>query len=150
MNAAVGLTAGLGLDGDRCIRVIPRHYFRMMSERDKFKFSTICKYFSHTVSHNIAKVVFQRPSILNFQHKCVAFALKVLLWWNGLCDDDEACFDIIVGDVIGTFGVQATVLSQGLKENGQVLCNVLIHWSYIFLLFDISLIKKPRMGPADL
>ena len=23
MNAAVGLTAGLGLDGDRCIRVIP-------------------------------------------------------------------------------------------------------------------------------
>ena len=26
MNAAVGLTAGLGLDGDRCIRVIPRHY----------------------------------------------------------------------------------------------------------------------------
>ena len=30
----------------------------------------------------------------------VAFALKVLLWWNGLCDDDEACFDIIVGDVI--------------------------------------------------
>ena len=24
MNAAVGLTAGLGLDGDRCIRVIPR------------------------------------------------------------------------------------------------------------------------------
>ena len=35
----------------------------------------------------------------------VAFALKVLLWWNGLCDDDEACFDIIVGDVIGTFGV---------------------------------------------
>ena len=25
MNAAVGLTAGLGLDGDRCIRVIPRH-----------------------------------------------------------------------------------------------------------------------------
>ena len=34
-----------------------------------------------------------------------AFALKVLLWWNGLCDDDEACFYIIVGDVIGTFGV---------------------------------------------
>ena len=26
MNAAVGLTAGLGLDGDRCIRVIPRQY----------------------------------------------------------------------------------------------------------------------------
>ena len=25
MNAAVGLTAGLGLDGDRCIRVIPGH-----------------------------------------------------------------------------------------------------------------------------
>ena len=25
MNAAVGLTAGLGLDGDRCIRRIPRH-----------------------------------------------------------------------------------------------------------------------------
>ena len=24
MNAAVGLTAGLGLDGDRCIRMIPR------------------------------------------------------------------------------------------------------------------------------
>ena len=24
MNAAVGLTAGLGLGGDRCIRVIPR------------------------------------------------------------------------------------------------------------------------------
>ena len=35
----------------------------------------------------------------------VAFVLQVLLWWNGLCDDDEACFDIIVGDVIGTFGV---------------------------------------------
>ena len=35
----------------------------------------------------------------------VAFALKVLLWCNGLCDDNEACFDIIVGDVIGTFGV---------------------------------------------
>ena len=31
--------------------------------------------------------------------------LQVLLWWNGLWDDDEACFDIIVGDVIGTFGV---------------------------------------------
>ena len=28
----------------------------------------------------------------------------VLLWWNGLCNDDEACFDIIVGDVNGTFG----------------------------------------------
>ena len=26
MNAAVGLTAGLGLDGDRCIRVIPRQH----------------------------------------------------------------------------------------------------------------------------
>ena len=25
MNAAVGLTAGLGLNGDRCIRVIPQH-----------------------------------------------------------------------------------------------------------------------------
>ena len=25
MNAAVGLMDGLGLDGDRCIRVIPRH-----------------------------------------------------------------------------------------------------------------------------
>ena len=25
MNAAVGLMGGLGLDGDRCIRVIPRH-----------------------------------------------------------------------------------------------------------------------------
>ena len=22
----------------------------------------------------------------------VAFALQVLLWWNGLCDDNEACF----------------------------------------------------------
>ena len=39
----------------------------------------------------------------------VAFALKVLLWWNGLCDDDEACFDIIVGDVIGTFGVSVNL-----------------------------------------
>ena len=28
MNAAVGLMDGLGLDGDRCIRVIPRHYVR--------------------------------------------------------------------------------------------------------------------------
>ena len=27
MNAAVGLTAGLGLDGDRCIRVIPRQIY---------------------------------------------------------------------------------------------------------------------------
>ena len=27
MNAAVGLTAGLGLDGDRCIRVIPRQKY---------------------------------------------------------------------------------------------------------------------------
>ena len=26
MRAAVGLTDGLGLDGDRCIRVIPRQY----------------------------------------------------------------------------------------------------------------------------
>ena len=34
----------------------------------------------------------------------VAFALLVLLWWNGLCDDDEACFDTIVGDVNGTLG----------------------------------------------
>ena len=25
MNVAVGLMDGLGLDGDRCIRVIPRH-----------------------------------------------------------------------------------------------------------------------------
>ena len=25
MNAAIGLMDGLGLDGDRCIRVIPRH-----------------------------------------------------------------------------------------------------------------------------
>ena len=25
MNAAVGLMDGLGLDGDQCIRVIPRH-----------------------------------------------------------------------------------------------------------------------------
>ena len=25
MNAAVGLMDGLGLDGDRCIRVIPQH-----------------------------------------------------------------------------------------------------------------------------
>ena len=29
MNAAVGLTAGLGLDGDRCIRVIPRQNLRL-------------------------------------------------------------------------------------------------------------------------
>ena len=28
MNAAVGLMDGLGLDGDRCIRVIPRQYTR--------------------------------------------------------------------------------------------------------------------------
>ena len=27
MNAAVGLMDGLGLDGDRCIRVIPRHLY---------------------------------------------------------------------------------------------------------------------------
>ena len=27
MNAAVGLMDGLGLDGDRCIRVIPRHVY---------------------------------------------------------------------------------------------------------------------------
>ena len=26
MNAAVGLMDGLGLDGDRCIRVIPRQF----------------------------------------------------------------------------------------------------------------------------
>ena len=25
MNAAVGLMDGFGLDGDRCIRVVPRH-----------------------------------------------------------------------------------------------------------------------------
>ena len=29
MNVAVGLTAGLGLDGDRCIRVIPRQYLSL-------------------------------------------------------------------------------------------------------------------------
>ena len=28
MNAAVGLMDGLGLDGDRCISVIPRQYSR--------------------------------------------------------------------------------------------------------------------------
>ena len=28
MNAAVGLMDGLGLDGDRCIRVIPRQLFQ--------------------------------------------------------------------------------------------------------------------------
>ena len=27
MNAAEGLTAGLGLDGDRCIRVVPRQVY---------------------------------------------------------------------------------------------------------------------------
>ena len=34
MNAAVGLTAGLGLDGDRCIRVIPRQYTLLSMEPD--------------------------------------------------------------------------------------------------------------------
>ena len=34
-----------------------------------------------------------------------AFALKLLLMSNGLCNDNEACFDIILGDVIGTFGI---------------------------------------------
>ena len=33
MNAAVGLTAGLGLDGDRCIRVIPRQLVIMINTR---------------------------------------------------------------------------------------------------------------------
>ena len=31
MRAAVGLTDGLGLDGDRCIRVIPRHHLSCLS-----------------------------------------------------------------------------------------------------------------------
>ena len=30
MNAAVGLMDGLGLDGDRCIRVIPRHSYQFL------------------------------------------------------------------------------------------------------------------------
>ena len=36
MNVAVGLTAGLGLDGDRCIRVIPRQerQLKMMLDHD--------------------------------------------------------------------------------------------------------------------
>ena len=32
MRAAVGLMDGLGLDGDRCIRVIPRHPPFIMKE----------------------------------------------------------------------------------------------------------------------
>ena len=31
MNAAVGLMDGLGLDGDRCIRVIPRQFMNLYS-----------------------------------------------------------------------------------------------------------------------
>ena len=53
----------------------------------------------------------------------VAFALKVLLWWNGLCDDDEACLDIIVGDVIGTFGISNwTWTGYGLMSS--ISCNL--------------------------
>ena len=35
MNAAVGLMDGLGLDGDRCIRVIPRHSLRVGNTNTK-------------------------------------------------------------------------------------------------------------------
>ena len=35
MNAAVGLMDGLGLDGDRCIRVIPRQGERRKEWRTK-------------------------------------------------------------------------------------------------------------------
>ena len=36
MNAAVGLMDGLGLDGDRCIRVIPRQDLHCVKSWDKF------------------------------------------------------------------------------------------------------------------
>ena len=39
MNAAVGLMDGLGLDGDQCIRVIPRHPPFSMKEEAFLKIS---------------------------------------------------------------------------------------------------------------
>ena len=38
MRAAVGLTDGLGLDGDRCIRVIPRQRV-IRNEQQNFSFA---------------------------------------------------------------------------------------------------------------
>ena len=50
MNAALGLTAGLGLDGDRCIHVIPRHHgSKYQFNRCPFGLSQAPAYFQRLV-----------------------------------------------------------------------------------------------------
>ena len=56
MNAAVGLMDGLGLDGDWCIRVIPRQYIPVRNSQDE-NLNTAGAL--HTVLHSI---VFQSRS----------------------------------------------------------------------------------------
>ena len=44
MNAAVGLMAGLGLDGDRCIRVIPRHDTPTVTKLNRGRITTVTRF----------------------------------------------------------------------------------------------------------
>ena len=61
MNAAVGLTAGLGLDGDRCIRVIPRQYW---PPPPSHRLDVI-----FTARNEVAKVMFLHVSVSHSVHR---------------------------------------------------------------------------------
>ena len=72
MNAAVSLMDGLGLDGDRCIRVIPRQYFRGQSQF-KCKKNDFYQNF-HVTAERISKQYITEVSSLNCEkHKIMIF-----------------------------------------------------------------------------
>ena len=62
MNVAVGLMDGLGLDGDRCIRVIPRHpHFMIIGT------GTMCFYLDHTINYCYVQVMLNKQFQLRLQ-----------------------------------------------------------------------------------
>ena len=55
MNAAVGLMDGLGLDGDRCIRVIPQHFPDETTTEDSVE-KDVKKYKHSKVPHHVPEI----------------------------------------------------------------------------------------------
>ena len=51
MNAAVGLMEGLGLDGDRCIRVIPRQHLTKIGNSPKYLFDLLDELSEFSISN---------------------------------------------------------------------------------------------------
>ena len=80
MNAAVSLMDGLGLDGDRCIRVIPRHPpFSMKEEALPACKETIVRTGWTHSSQNEIPCVFPEFSLCYINFPCVIFTQKLTI-----------------------------------------------------------------------